>query len=103
MRSDSRRSLVLVSVTAVGILFGGFAVLLAIPIAAVLATLVDVTVRGRTLPRRSVPTVLFPTKDAGAGSRRTCRGLSPVMAGTDTLHRRRAAEEEQQPAAVKAR
>ena len=36
---------VLVSVTSVGILLGGFYVLLAIPIAAVLATLVDVVLR----------------------------------------------------------
>ena len=35
----------LVSVTAVGILLGGFYILLAIPIASVLATLVDVVLR----------------------------------------------------------
>jgi len=56
--------LVLVSVFAVGILFGGFAVLLAIPIAAVLATLVDVTVRGKDPAEEEVPTVLFPAQDA---------------------------------------
>jgi predicted PurR-regulated permease PerM len=55
--------LVLVSVFAVGILFGGFAVLLAIPIAAVLATLVDVVVRGKDPADEDVPTVLFPTQD----------------------------------------
>jgi predicted PurR-regulated permease PerM len=37
---------VIVSVSAVGILFGGFAVLLAIPLAAAVATLVEVIVRG---------------------------------------------------------
>jgi predicted PurR-regulated permease PerM len=36
--------LVVVSVTAVGILFGGFAVILAVPTAAVLVTLLDVIV-----------------------------------------------------------
>jgi predicted PurR-regulated permease PerM len=56
--------LVLVSVFAVGILFGGFAVLLAIPIAAVLATLVDVAVRGKDPAEEDVPTVLFPAQDA---------------------------------------
>jgi len=38
---------VLFSVSAVTILFGGFAVLLAVPLAAVVATVVDVVVRGR--------------------------------------------------------
>ena len=55
---------VLVSVSAVAILFGGFAVLLAIPIAAVLATLVDVLVRHRDPSLEEVPTVLFAAKDA---------------------------------------
>jgi len=59
-----RKRLVLFSVSAVGILFGGFAVLLAVPIAAVLATLVDVIVRGRDPAEEEVPTVLFPAKDA---------------------------------------
>src|ERR671933_2924881 len=52
--------LVLVSVTAVGILFGGFAVVLAVPLAAVLATLIDVIVRDRDPAAEDVPTVLFP-------------------------------------------
>ena len=56
--------LVLVSVTAVGILFGGFAVILAVPLVAVLATLVDVLVRNRDPSAEDVPTVLFPTKEA---------------------------------------
>jgi predicted PurR-regulated permease PerM len=56
--------LVLVSVTAVGILFGGFAVILAVPIVAVLATLVDVLVRDRDPSAEDVPTVLFPAKEA---------------------------------------
>jgi predicted PurR-regulated permease PerM len=56
--------LVLVSVTAVGILFGGFAVILAVPLAAVLATLVDVIVRDHDPTAEDVPAVLFPAKDA---------------------------------------
>ncbi|HVS84598.1 MAG TPA: AI-2E family transporter, partial [Gaiellaceae bacterium] len=50
---------VLVSVTAIGILFGGFYVLLAIPIAAVLATLVDVVLRDRDPAELEPPPVLF--------------------------------------------
>jgi predicted PurR-regulated permease PerM len=55
---------VLVSVTAVGILFGGFYVLLAIPITAVLGTLVDVVLRGADPADEEVPALLFPTRDA---------------------------------------
>jgi predicted PurR-regulated permease PerM len=58
--------LVLVSVTAVGILFGGFAVILAVPLAAVLVTLLDVIVRDVDPAEEDVPTVLFPAKDAEA-------------------------------------
>lgn len=56
--------LVLVSVAAVAILFGGFAVLLAIPIAAVLATLVEVIVLDVNPGEEEVPTVIFPAKEA---------------------------------------
>jgi len=56
--------LVLVSVTATAILFGGFAVLLAIPLAAVLATLVSVIVLDKDPAEEEVPTVLFPAQDA---------------------------------------
>jgi predicted PurR-regulated permease PerM len=55
---------VLFSVSAITILFGGFAVLFAVPLAAVLATLVDVLVRGHDPAEEEVPTVLFPAKDA---------------------------------------
>jgi predicted PurR-regulated permease PerM len=58
---------VLVAVSAMGILFGGFAVLLAIPVAAVLATLVDVIVRHRNPAEEDVPAVLFPAKDVEEG------------------------------------
>ncbi|MBA3736307.1 MAG: AI-2E family transporter [Actinobacteria bacterium] len=56
--------LVLVSVTAVGILFGGFAIVLAVPLVAVLVTLLDVIVRDVDPAEEDVPTVLFPAKDA---------------------------------------
>jgi predicted PurR-regulated permease PerM len=56
--------LVLVSVTATALLFGGFAVLLAIPLAAVAATLVSVVVLEKNPAEEDVPTVLFPAKDA---------------------------------------
>jgi predicted PurR-regulated permease PerM len=65
---------VLVSVAAVALLFGGFAVLLAIPFAAVVATLLDVIVRGKQPAEEDVPTVLFPAKEGettgtGTGTR----------------------------------
>jgi predicted PurR-regulated permease PerM len=56
--------LVLVSVAATAILFGEFAVLLAIPLAAVLATLVEVIVLDKDPADEDVPTVLFPAQDA---------------------------------------
>jgi predicted PurR-regulated permease PerM len=56
--------LVLVSVTAVGILFGGFAVILAVPLVAVLVTVLDVTLRDKDPAAEDVPTVLFPAKEA---------------------------------------
>jgi predicted PurR-regulated permease PerM len=56
--------LVLVAVTATAILFGGWAVLLAIPLAAVAATLVSVIVLEKDPAKEDVPTVLFPAKDA---------------------------------------
>ena len=56
--------LVLVSVTGVGILFGGYAVVLAVPLAAVFVTLVDVIIRERNPAEEEVPAVLFPAKEA---------------------------------------
>jgi predicted PurR-regulated permease PerM len=55
---------VLVTVTAVGLLFGGVYVLLSVPLAAVLATLVDVFVRHRNPAREEVPALIFPAKDS---------------------------------------
>jgi predicted PurR-regulated permease PerM len=57
--------LVLISVTAIGLLLGGFYVLLAIPFIAVLATLVDVIVRDKDHADEDVPAVLFPKESSG--------------------------------------
>ena len=51
---------VLVSVVAIGYLLGAVYVLLAIPIACIAATLVDVVVRGRDPADEDTPAVLFP-------------------------------------------
>jgi predicted PurR-regulated permease PerM len=56
--------LVLTAVTGVALLFGEFAVLLAIPIAAVLATLVDVIVLDKDPAAEDVPAVIFSARDA---------------------------------------
>ena len=56
--------LVLTSVTGVALLFGEFAILLAIPLAAVLATLVNVILLDRDPAEEDVPTVIFAAKDA---------------------------------------
>jgi predicted PurR-regulated permease PerM len=55
--------LVLVSVTTVGILFSGWAVLLAVPLASVTATLFDVVLRDKDPAEEEVPTVIFPAKE----------------------------------------
>jgi hypothetical protein len=54
----------LFSVAAVTCLFGGFAVILAIPFVAVLATIIDVIVFNKNRAEEGVPTVLFPAEDA---------------------------------------
>jgi predicted PurR-regulated permease PerM len=54
---------VLVAVTACGLLFGGFAVILAIPFAAVIATLIDVIVRDKDPAEQDVPAVIFSARD----------------------------------------
>jgi predicted PurR-regulated permease PerM len=55
--------IVLFSVTASAVLFGGFAVLVAIPIAAVVATLIDVIVLKKQPEEEEVPPVIFPAQD----------------------------------------
>ena len=66
--------LVLFSITSVALLFGEFAVLLAIPLAAVLATLLDVIVRGKDPAEEDVPTVIFSPAD----SETALLGLAPA-------------------------
>jgi predicted PurR-regulated permease PerM len=58
--------LVLVSVTAIGILFSGWAVLFAVPIAAVIVTLFDVILRDVDPAEEELPTVLFPARESEA-------------------------------------
>jgi predicted PurR-regulated permease PerM len=58
--------LVLVSVTVVGILFSGWAVLFAVPIAAVTMTLFDVVLRDVDPAEEDVPAVIFSPKEAEA-------------------------------------
>jgi predicted PurR-regulated permease PerM len=54
---------VLLSVAVVTFIFGGFAVILAIPIVAVLVTVLDVVVFNKDPAEEDVPTVLFPAKE----------------------------------------
>ena len=53
----------LVAVSAAGILLGGFAVLLAVPLAAVLVTIVDVAVLKKDPAGQEVPGVILPAGD----------------------------------------
>lgn len=55
---------VLVTVSTVGLLFGGAYVLLATPVAAVLATLIDVIVLDRDPAEQEVPAVIFSSSDS---------------------------------------
>jgi predicted PurR-regulated permease PerM len=55
---------VLFAITSVTILLGGLTILLAVPLAAVLATILDVLLFDKDPARQEVPTVLFPAKDA---------------------------------------
>jgi predicted PurR-regulated permease PerM len=57
--------LVLISATGVGVLLGPFYVLLAVPITAVLVTLVDVIVRGVEPAEQEVPSLLFTREESG--------------------------------------
>jgi predicted PurR-regulated permease PerM len=58
--------IVLVTVSVVGLVFGPFYVLLSVPLAAVVATLVDVIVLARNPAEEPVPAVIFPAKDRAA-------------------------------------
>jgi predicted PurR-regulated permease PerM len=59
--------IVLVTVSSIGLLLGGFYVLLATPFAAVAATLVDVIVLDKDPADEEVPKLIFPAKDAETG------------------------------------
>jgi predicted PurR-regulated permease PerM len=59
--------IVLVTVSSIGLLLGGFYVLLATPFAAVAATLVDVIVLEKDPADEEVPKLIFPAKDAETG------------------------------------
>ena len=59
--------IVLVTVSSIGLLFGGFYVLLATPFAAVLATVIDVAVLDKDPAEEEVPKLIFPANDAEAG------------------------------------
>jgi predicted PurR-regulated permease PerM len=56
--------LVLVSVTAVGILFSGWAVLFAVPLAAIIVTIFDVMFRDVDPAEEEVPTVIFSARES---------------------------------------
>lgn len=58
--------LVLVSVTMVGILFSGWAVLFAVPLAAIFVTLFDVILRDVDPAEEEVPAVIFSSRDQEA-------------------------------------
>ena len=58
--------LVLVSVTAVGILFSGWAVLFAVPLAAIIVTVFDVVFRDVDPAEQEVPTVIFSARESEA-------------------------------------
>jgi predicted PurR-regulated permease PerM len=58
---------VLITVTSIGLLLGGVYVLLSVPLAAIIATIIDVTVLDRDPNEQDIPRVLFPPKDAAAG------------------------------------
>lgn len=56
--------LVLVSVTVVGILFSGWAVLFAVPLAAIVVTIFDVVLRDVDPAAEEVPAVIFSSRDS---------------------------------------
>jgi predicted PurR-regulated permease PerM len=53
---------VLVSVTLVGVVFGGFAVVLAVPLASIIVTVFDIVVRDKDSAEEDVPSVIFPAQ-----------------------------------------
>lgn len=56
--------IVLFTVTSIGLLLGGVYVLLSVPLASIIATIIDVTALGRNPEEQHVPKVLFSQRDA---------------------------------------
>jgi predicted PurR-regulated permease PerM len=54
---------VLVAVTSIGVVLGGFAVILAVPLASILATLLDTVVRAKDPAQEHVPSLLSSARD----------------------------------------
>lgn len=54
---------VLVAVTTTGLVLGGFAVILAVPLASILVTLIDIVIRDKDPAEEPAPSVLFPAKE----------------------------------------
>jgi predicted PurR-regulated permease PerM len=54
---------VLVTVTSIGLLLGGVYVLLSVPLASIIATIIDVAILDRAPEEQHVPRVLFPAQD----------------------------------------
>src|SRR5262249_8817800 len=60
---------VLVAVTTTGLVLGGVAVILAVPLASILVTLIDIVVRDKDPPQEPAPSRLFPAKEIAASTR----------------------------------
>lgn len=56
--------LVLTAVTTVGVVFGGFAVILAVPLASILVTLIDIIVLDKNPAEEDVPSVILSAQDS---------------------------------------
>jgi predicted PurR-regulated permease PerM len=56
--------IVLISATAAGILFGAFAVVVAVPLAVLIVTIIEVTVMGKDPAEEEKPTVLFTATES---------------------------------------
>ncbi len=55
---------VLIAVTSVGVVFGGFAVILAVPLASIIVTLFDIVVRDKDPAEEDIPSVILPAQDS---------------------------------------
>jgi predicted PurR-regulated permease PerM len=55
---------VIISATSAGVLFGAFAVVVAVPLAVLIVTIIDVTVMGKDPAGEEKPAVLFTAKES---------------------------------------